>query len=131
MDHSYNFYIALSHLQLNEFKIAEDIFKTDIESLKSTKGPDWVHHLDLFYYGISIYEQKRYKEASAIFEMALKKYPEFSDAQYYNAICMARTANPDKAKELFNLAKKNAKNGYTINEDNVIYERYPYQVRWH
>ena len=28
-------------------------------------------------------------------------------------------------------AKENAKNGFTINEDNVIYEKYPYQVRWY
>ncbi len=130
MDHSYNFYIALSHLQLNEFKIAEETFKEDIESLKERKGFDWVHHLDLFYYGITKYEQKKYNEAIAVFEMALKKYPEFSDAQYYYAICMARTDKPEKAQEFYDLAKLNAKNGYTINEDNVTYERYPYQKRW-
>ena len=130
MDHSYSFYIALSHLQLNEFEIAEKIFKEDIESLQEKKGLDWVHHLDLFYYGIAKYEQKKYTEAIAVFEMALKKYPEFSEVQYYYAICMARTDKPDKAKELFSQAKLNSKNGYTINEDNVIYERYPYQVRW-
>ena len=131
MDHSYNFYIALSYLQLNEFEMAENIFKEDIESLQEKKGLDWVHHLDLFYYGVSKYEQKKYHEAIDIFEMALKKYPEFSDVQYYYAICLARTNEPDKAADLFDQAKLNAENGYTINEDNVIYERYPYQVRWH
>jgi tetratricopeptide (TPR) repeat protein len=130
MDHTYNFYIALSHLQLNEFKIAEEIFKADILNLEQTKGLDWVHHLDLFYYGISILEQKRYDEAIKIFDIALEKYPEFSDAQYYKAVCLGRTSKFDEARELGEKAKENAKNGYTINEDNVAYERYPYQKRW-
>lgn len=130
MDHSYNFYIALSYLQLNKFKTAEKIFKEDIESLQKTKGLDWVHHLDLFYYGITKYEQKKYSEAITIFEMALKKYPEFSDVQYYYAICLARINNKEKAQEQMAQAELNAKNGFTINEDNIIYERYPYQVRW-
>jgi tetratricopeptide (TPR) repeat protein len=130
MDHTYNFYIALSHLQLNEFEIAEQIFKEDIESLEKEKGIDWVHHLDLFYYGITKYEQKKYKEAVTIFEIALKKYPEFSDAQYYYAICLARTDHQEKAQNVLDEAKVNAENGYTINEDNAIYERYPYQIRW-
>jgi len=130
MDHTYNFYIALSHLQLNEFKEAEDIFKKDIKSLQEKKSLDWVHHLDLFYYGISKYEQKKYKEAIEIFDMALKKYPEFSDVQYYYAICLARIEKREEAQKVMEQAKLNAKNGFTINEDNIIYERYPYQVRW-
>ncbi len=31
---------------------------------------------------------------------------------------------------LMESAQANGKAGNTINEDNVIYERYPYQVRW-
>ena len=30
----------------------------------------------------------------------------------------------------FEKAKKDAETGYTINEDNAIYETYPYKVRW-
>ncbi len=130
MDHTYNFYIGLSYLQLNEFETAEKIFKEDIETLQNTKSLDWVHHLDLFYYGIAKYELKKYDEAITIFEKALKKYPEFSDVQYYYAICLARTDNREKAQEQLDEAKVNAKKGFTINEDNVIYERYPYQIRW-
>ncbi|NQX98107.1 MAG: tetratricopeptide repeat protein, partial [Flavobacteriales bacterium] len=131
MDHSYDFYIALCYLQLNEFEEAEKILKKDIESLRKTKGGDWVHHLDLFYYGISKFEQKKYEEAINIFDLALNKYPEFSDVQYYKAISLNLLGNKEQAKDLIKMAKTNAKNGYTINEDNVIYEKYPYQVRWH
>lgn len=130
MDHTYNFYIALSYLQLNEFEKAEQLFKHDIESLREKKGNDWVHHLDLLYYGISKYEQKKYKDAIKIFDLALEKYPEFSEVQYYKAIALARTGEKEAARELIDKAEKNAKNGFTINEDNVIYEKYPYQIRW-
>lgn len=130
MDHSYNFHIALCYLQLNEFKKAEEIFQKDIESLRTTKGQDWVHHLDLFYYGISKYEQKKYEEAIEIFDLALIKYPEFSDVQYYKAVCLHSLGETEQVKNLIDSAEVNAKNGYTINEDNVIYEKYPYQVRW-
>lgn len=60
MDHSYNFYIALSYLQLNKFEKAEIIFKEDINTFQKLKGADWVHHIDLFYHGISLFEQKKY-----------------------------------------------------------------------
>lgn len=130
MDHTYDFHIALSYLQLNEFEKAEQIFKKDIAYAKAKRGEDWLHHLDLFYYGISIYEQKRYEEAIVQFDRALQLYPEFSDVQYYKAICLNYLGQPEDAQALYLLAEKNAKEGYTINEDNVIYERYPYQIRW-
>lgn len=131
MDHSYDFHIALSYLQLNQFKKAEEIFKKDIESLREDKGDDWVHHLDLFYYAISKFEQKKYEAAIKIFDLALERYPEFSDVQYYKAIALKSIGKVDEAKELIEKAKLNAQKGFTINEDNAIYEKYPYQVRWY
>ena len=38
-----------------------------------------------------------------------------------------RIGETDKARILYKEAEIN---GYSINEDNAIYERYPYQVRW-
>lgn len=130
MDHTYDFYIALSYLQLNEFEKAEGIFKIDHEKRLAENGEGWLHHLDLFYYGISKYEQGKYNEAIELFDLALKKYPEFSDVQYYKAISIYKMGNEEEAKALMEVAKANGKEGYTINEDNSIYERYPYQVRW-
>jgi len=128
MDHSYDFHIALSYLQLNEFEKAEEIFKNDIETLRKSKGDDWVHHLDLFYYGISIYEQKKYEEAIIIFDLALLKYPNFSDVQFYKTLSLFSLGKNEEAKILFELGKSNNEKGYTINEDNVSYEKYPYQI---
>ncbi len=129
MDHTYNFYIALSKIQLNEFSQAEKILEEDTnQQLK--KGEDMVHHLDLFYLGISRYEQGKYKEAITAFDRALKKYPQFSEVLFYKADCERRLGNIDEAKRLMQEAKNYGEQGYTINEDNAIYERYPYQVRW-
>jgi tetratricopeptide (TPR) repeat protein len=130
MDHSYNFYIGLSHLQLNEFQQAENIFKKDFDDIIADKGKDWLHHLDLFYYGISKYEQKKFKEAIEIFDMALEIYPTFSDVQAYKAICLYKLGRKEEAMELNIQAELNGKAGNTINEDNALYERYPYQIRW-
>jgi hypothetical protein len=64
-------------------------------------------------------------------DKALKIYPQFSDVKYYKAICMARLGNTVGAEKNFEEAKLNAEAGFIINEDNAIYETYPYQKRWH
>ena len=130
MDHSYKFHIGLSYLQLNEFKKAETIFAEDLEEQQQQWGEDGHHHLDLFYYGISKYEQGKIEDALAIFEKALKVYPKFSDAQYYKAMCLFRMRRDGEGQSLMEAARENGLTGNTIIEDNVIYERYPYQVRW-
>jgi tetratricopeptide (TPR) repeat protein len=130
MDHTYDFYIGLCNLQLNKFQEAEKIFKEYIDDIyKNRAGLE--HHIAYFYYGITKYEQTKWEEAIIEFDKALKIYPNFSDAKYYKAICMARLgAKQEDIKKLFEEAKEDAKKGYTINEDNAIYETYPYQKRW-
>ncbi|CAM3668206.1 tetratricopeptide repeat protein [Flavobacterium gelidilacus] len=127
MDHSYDFHIALSYLQLNDFKKAESIFKKDTDEQAKKHGE--AHHLDLFYYGISLHEQQKFKEAITVFDRALKQYPQFSDVKYYKALAMYRN---DESKEvtdaLFKEAKADLEAGYTINEDQIYYEMYPYQI---
>ncbi len=130
MDHSYNFYIALSKIQLNEFSQAEKILEEETNQQLKNQGEDMIHHLDLFYLGISRYEQGKYAEAITAFERALEKYPQFSEVLYYKAYCEAKLGNKEEAKGLIEEAKNYGEQGYTINEDNAIYERYPYQVRW-
>lgn len=130
MDHTYDFHIALSYLQLNEFEKAEGIFKIDYEKQLLEHGEDWLHPVDLFYYGISKFEQHKYEEAIELFDLALSIHPKFSDVQYYKAIGLYKVGKTDEAAELMEIAEFNAKQGYSFNEDNAIYERYPYQVRW-
>jgi tetratricopeptide (TPR) repeat protein len=127
-DHTYAFYIGISYLQLNEFEKAETVFKTDIEDQSKRFGEG--HFLDLFYYGISKYEQQKWEEAVIEFDKSLKQYPEFSDVQYYKAICLARLGKKEESSLLIAKAKKDALAGYSINEDNAIYETYPYKKRF-
>lgn len=130
MDHSYNFYIALSKLQLNKFSEAEVLLEKDINHQVQQHGEDLVHHLDLLYLGISRYEQGKYELAITAFERALDKYPQFSEALYYAAKSKRRLGKLNEAKELMKKAKTYGKLGHSINEDNSLYERYPYQIRW-
>ena len=127
-DHTYAFYIGISYLQLNEFEKAETIFKTDIEEQIKKIGE--AHYLDLFYYGISKYEQQKWEEAVIEFDKALKQYPNFSDVQFYKAICLARLGKKEESSLLLIKAKKDATAGYSINEDNAVYEKYPYQIKF-
>lgn len=130
MDHSYNFYIALSHIQLNNYKEAEKLLIKNIEEQIIKSGEDWVHYLDLFYLGISQMEQKKYKESIVSFDKSLKLYPEFSEAIYYKGYCHKKLGNNEDFEKLTHQAVELGKKGYSINEDNAIYERYPYQIKW-
>lgn len=129
MDHTYNFYIGLSYLQLNEYSKAETLFKEYIDDIfKNRQGLE--HPTALFYYGISQYEQKKYDDAIKTFDKALKIYSNFSDVKYYKAICLARIGKRDDVSKLIDESKADYKLGYTMNEDNTIYETYPYQIKW-
>lgn len=129
MDHTYNFYIGLSYLQLNEYGKAETLFKEYIDDIfKNRQGLE--HPTALFYYGISLYEQKKYDEAIITFDKALKNYSNFSDVKYYKAISLARIGKRDDVSKLIDESKVDYKLGYTMNEDNTIYETYPYQKKW-
>lgn len=128
MDHTYDFYIALSYLQLNEFKKSEEIFKKDTDDQVKKLGE--AHHFDLFYYGISLYEQQKFKEAIAVFDRALKGYPNFSDVKFYKAIAMFRNGeSKELADALYKESLEDLAAGYTINEDQIYYEMYPYQIQ--
>lgn len=128
MDHSYDFYIAISYLQLNEFEKAEKLLQNYVtEMLEKRNGLE--HHTAYFYLGIAKYELKKYEEAIAIYDKALKIYPNFSDVKYHKAICLLLTGKNDAAKEMLAQAKEDFKKGYKLNEDNTYYETYPYQLQ--
>ena len=130
MDHSYNFYIALSKIQLNEFSEAENLLDDAINQELIKHGAEWIHYLDLFYLGISRYEQGKYEEAIDAFDRTIQKYPGFAEALYYKGSSLQKTGKKEEAKKIMDEAIKYGKQGNSIKEDNSIYERYPYQIRW-
>ena len=127
MDHTYNFYIALSYLQLNDYGKAETILQNYVDEIYKNRQ-QLEHHTAYFYLGIAKYELKKFEEAITIFDKALKIYPNFSDVKFYKAICLALSGKEGYA-DFIAQAKENFKLGYKLNEDNTSYETYPYQLQ--
>jgi tetratricopeptide (TPR) repeat protein len=129
MDHPYDFYIGLCHLQLNDFDSAANYFDRCIERKRLKGGDDAVHYLHWFYRGVVYLEKAQPAMAIECFDKSLKQYPTFADAKYYKASCLAGLARYAEAQRFATEAQHNFNEGYSINEDNAFYERYPYQVR--
>lgn len=128
MDHSYYFYIGLSLIQLNKFNEAIPYLKSSIDKVLRTSGEKWVHALDYFYLGIAYHELQQHKAAIHYFDRALLNYQNFSDAEYYKALSLSLSRQHQQARDLIKLCDEHFKMGFTINEDNAIYEHYPYQI---
>lgn len=130
MDHTYNFYIALSYLQINQFTKAKEflIQSRDQQFIDFPEDPphEACHYMDWFYLGIAEYELGNYENSISCFDMSLKVYDKFADAMYYKASCLGNIGKKDEAVELIKKSFELAAN--TINEDQVYYEIYPYQV---
>ncbi|MDF2380966.1 tetratricopeptide repeat protein [Nostoc ellipsosporum NOK] len=125
MDHGFDFYIALCHLQLNRPQEALVLLQKQTDP----NGPSQ-HQLELFYLGIAHYELQQYAAAISAFDRSLKVYPRFSDAKYFKGKCLLLSGRDEEAIPLIREAKQDFTDGYTINEDNSVYEPYPYQVNW-
>lgn len=127
MDHTYDFYIGLSYLQLNDYPKAEKLFKEYIDEMIEKR-----HGLEnstaYFYYGITLYEEREWEKAIEVFNKAIKQYPNFSEAKYYKSICLARLGKQDEVKILFKEAQEDYKLGNKLGEYNTSYEMYPYQL---
>lgn len=130
MDHSYSFYIGLCYLQLNEYAKAEKFLDDYVNDIYKNRQ-QLEHPTAYFYQGIAKFELKKWDEAIAIFDKAIKIYPEFSDVKYYKAICWLKQGKPkEDVIALIGIAREDATKGYSINEDNTIYEIYPYQKKF-
>lgn len=129
MDHSYDFYLGLCYLQLGDFSKSLMHLEKSIAYVRKASGEDWIHYLDLFYAGIVKQELNRHTEALQDFDKVLKSYPNFSDAKYYKALSLFRTGKTDLAEKMLTDCETDFKKGYSINEDNAIYEKYPYQIK--
>jgi tetratricopeptide (TPR) repeat protein len=128
MDHEYDFYIALSYLQINQFDSAKILLQQCINSEREKNGEKYVHQLNYFYLAITEYEMENLKEAVKTIDSCLQKYPNFSDAQYYKAMWLSKLDKNYDPQPLLHEAYKNSRDGYSISEDNTFYEIYPYQI---
>lgn len=128
MDHPYDFYTGICHLQLNNFDSAEHYFSKSIEEKAALSGHDWVHYLHWFYLGIAMYEKEDITTAQNYFDSSLKLNKYLPEAHYYKGRCLARNNKLKEALTEFKTTQSLLDKGYFINEDNARYERYPYQV---
>lgn len=130
MDHTYNFYIGLDYLQLNQFSKAKEflLLSKEQQFIDFPKDPpqEACHYLDWYYLGIADFELGNYQEAIESFNMSLMVYENFADALYFKGRSMTKLGNVEEGVKWEKQAFENGDN--TINEDNVIYEIYPYQV---
>jgi len=129
MDHPYNFYIGLCHLQLNHIDSAAQYVGGCVNETTKKRGEDWVHPNHFFYLGIIQFEQGNNEQAIITFGKAIKLYKQFSDAYYYMAQCYSRMGKYKEALTNAELASQYYKEGYSIREDNTFYESYPYQIK--
>ncbi len=130
-DHSIEFWIAICHLQLNEYRKAFTVLDNEIKEQEAQYGADWVHYLDRFYLGVIYLELKDYKSAIVEFDKVLGEYGSFSDAQYYKGYCLNKLGEKERAREILNTGKSNYESGNTFNEGSGIsFEPYPYQIVW-
>lgn len=130
MDHTYNFYLGLNYLQLNEFEKAKEFLEKSKEQqfkdFPNDPPHEACHYIDWFYLGVVFMELENFEKAIENFDNALLVYENFADALYYKASCHYALGDSEKARAFFKQAKKESDN--TINEDQVVYEVYPYQV---
>jgi tetratricopeptide (TPR) repeat protein len=129
MDHSYNFYIGLCYLQLNQLDSSEQYISWCIDNDIKSLGEKWVHPNHFFYMGIIYFERELYPQAIEYLKRCVASYPNFSDAQYFWAVCESLLGNNKEALPLMEAANTNFNLGFTFNEDNSMYVDYPYQVR--
>jgi len=128
MDHEYAFYMGLCYLQLCRYDSAEQCFRKCIADDQGVGG-NWVHYMHTFYLGATLYADERYAAAMEQFDRAIAIYPNFSDAKYYKAWCLDKAGQIDSALNCITQAERDIEDGFTINEDNAAYERYPYQIK--
>ncbi len=126
MDHSFDFYRALCYLQLNQLDSALSFIEISI--LRDEKSFKKAHYMEYFYKGIILMEKDNYSESLNAFNATIGVYPQFSDAWYYKSLIYKFLKEKEPAEDCFQKAKQFFQKGYTINEDNVYYEIYPYQI---
>lgn len=128
MDHTFNFFMGVCYLQLNEFKKSIECLSKSIEQGRKN-GDKWVHHADLLYMGIAHQELQQHGKAIEYFDWTLKNYQGFSDAEYYKVISLLKTGKYKQAESLLAKAEEDFKMGYTFTEPGSPYEYHPYQIK--
>jgi len=98
-------------VMMKEYPKAEKLLANYVTDMKAKNGEDWVHPTALFYYGVSLYEQRKWKEADIAFNRSLSLYPNFSDAKFYKVIFQGRAGSTEEYQRLCNESEADYKIG--------------------
>ena len=126
-DHTYSFYLALSHMELGDYMQAEGYFLKDIAQQKRGEAKNDIHFNSLLYFGLLYYLTNEFDKAEVYFRDCLRLYEQLPMANYYMAMTLKVMGN--KQQEVyFEKAKQYILEGYKINEPNSLYVNYPRQI---
>lgn len=128
MDHTYEFYEGLCNLELGNYPEAQSNFQKDILIQNGGNENETVHFNTLLYFGILYFETKNYNKAEEYLQKCLAIYKNLPEANYYLALVYKTENNIQLKKKYLEIAKQSIKDGYRMNEDNMYYANYPYQI---
>jgi tetratricopeptide (TPR) repeat protein len=114
-DHSYAFFIALSHMELGQFDKAEAYFLKDIAQQKRGEGNNDIHFNTLLYFGILYHLMNEFDRAENYLRDCLQIYEQHPVANYYLGLTLKVTGNSQN-RIYFEKAKQYILEGYKMNE---------------
>jgi tetratricopeptide (TPR) repeat protein len=127
MDHTFSFFIALSHMELGNYADAEKYFLKDITQQRRGEGHNDLHFNSLFYFGVLYYLMNEFDQAEKRLNECLQLYEMHPMANYYMGMTMKITGNP-RQYIYFEKAQQAMQDGYALNEPNLRFARFPRQV---
>ena len=128
MDHTYPFYMGLCNLETGRYTRAKENFKKDIFIQTGGDTTKSIHFNTLFYVGILNYKMGNYKDAKAYLLKCLKVYEMFPEPNYWLAQIYRKEKNRSMETKYLTIARQAIKQGYSMNEGNIFYVNYPYQI---
>jgi tetratricopeptide (TPR) repeat protein len=129
MDHTFQFYEGLCHLELGNYTPAEQCLKQDIYIQTNGDPKKRPHFNSLLYMGILYYEMGKYDQARTYLLNCLNLYEKLPVANYYLAFVLGRNGNLVAKKQYLEIAKQSYLDGYRMNEDQLYYVNYPHEVK--
>ncbi len=127
MDHTFSFFIALSHMELANYQEAEKYFLKDIAQQRRGEGRNDIHFNSLLYLGILYYVMNEFDQAERRLNECLQLYEMHPMANYYMGMTMKITGN-QRQNGYFEKARQAMQDGYALNEPNLRFARFPRQI---
>lgn len=127
MDHTFSFFLALSHMELGNYPQAEKYFIKDITQQKRGEGHNDLHFNTLLYFGILYYLMNEFDQAEMRLNECLQLYEMHPMANYYMGMTMKVTGNK-RQNGYFEKARQAMQDGYALNEPNLRFAKFPRQV---